>query len=164
MKKNICILIVTFNRKKNLEKLLNSLICLKEQISGIFIFDNNSTDGTADMLKEMNNIDYIVKNEVIMKKNNSIDYYYYKNNQNEGGAKGFHEGLRRISSMKEFEYVWVMDDDVLPEPDCLEKLMKYQSENAMITIPNRTDENFNDKVCIKIDKKNPNTDLNKKKE
>ena len=71
MKKNICILIVTFNRKKNLEKLLNSLICLKEQISGIFIFDNNSTDGTADMLKEMNIIDYIVKNEVIMKKNNS---------------------------------------------------------------------------------------------
>ncbi len=24
--------------------------------------------------------------------------------------------------MKEFEYVWVMDDDVLPEPDCLEKI------------------------------------------
>ena len=155
MKKNICILIVTFNRKKNLEKLLDSLICLKEQISGIFIFDNNSTDGTADILKEMNIIDYIVKDEVIMKKNKSIDYYYYKNNQNEGAAKGFHEGLRMINSMKEFEYVWVMDDDVLPEPDCLENLMKYQSENAMITIPNRTDENFNDKVCIKIDRKNP---------
>lgn len=155
MKKNICILIVTFNRKKYLEKLLNNLISQKDQISGIFIFDNNSSDGTEDMLKKMHIIDNVVKNKVLFKNDNYIDYYFYKNSENGGGARGFHEGLKMVHDMNKFEYIWIMDDDVLPEQNCLKYLMKYQSEDTMITIPNRTDENFNDKVCIAIDKKNP---------
>ena len=155
MKEKICIVIVTFNRKKYLEKLLKNLISQKYKISGIFIFDNNSSDGTENMLKEMHIIDSIEKNKVIFKNNNYIDYYYYKSSQNGGGAKGFHEGLKMVHNMNKFDYIWVMDDDVLPEQNCLEYLMKYQSDDTMITIPNRTDENFNDKVCVAIDKKNP---------
>lgn len=155
MKEKICIVIVTFNRKKYLEKLLKNLISQKDKISGIFIFDNNSSDGTENMLKEIHIIDSIEKNKVIFKNNNYIDYYYYKSSQNGGGAKGFHEGLKMVHNMNKFDYIWVMDDDVLPEQNCLEYLMKYQSDDTMITIPNRTDENFNDKVCVAIDKKNP---------
>ena len=42
--------------------------------------------------------------------------------RNRGGAGGFHEGLR-LAVERGADLVWLMDDDGLPEPDCLEALL-----------------------------------------
>ena len=151
---NLCVLIVTYNRKVYLEKLLNNIVKNKK-IENIFIFDNYSNDDTTELLKKMKIIDEVEENKIISTINKNIQYYYYRNSENSGGSGGFHKGFELISNMNKFEYIWAMDDDVIPDEDCLNRLLMYQSEDTMITIPNRTDENYEDKVCTSIDLTNP---------
>lgn len=151
---NVCTLIVTYNRKIYLEKLLKN-ITKNKNVKNILIFDNFSNDGTTELLKEMKIIDEVKENEIISNKKENVQYYYYRNNKNTGGAGGFHKGFELIQNMKKFDFIWLMDDDVLPDENCLNNLLKYQSEDTMITIPNRTDENFNDNVFVSIDLTNP---------
>ena len=45
-----------------------------------------------------------------------------------------------------------MDDDVYPEPDCLGKIMEQMFlQNVHVGIPNRTDENFDDRAITNFD-------------
>ncbi len=45
-----------------------------------------------------------------------------------------------------------MDDDVYPEPDCLGKIMEQMFlQNVQVGIPNRTDENFDDRAITNFD-------------
>jgi rhamnopyranosyl-N-acetylglucosaminyl-diphospho-decaprenol beta-1,3/1,4-galactofuranosyltransferase len=48
---------------------------------------------------------------------------------NVGPAGGYAAGLD-AASRQDFETVWVMDDDVVPEPTCLERLAATLEENA----------------------------------
>ena len=40
---------------------------------------------------------------------------------NLGGSGGFYEGMKRVP--EDASWVWIMDDDTIPNPDCLEKLL-----------------------------------------
>ena len=46
---------------------------------------------------------------------------------NRGGAGGFHEGLR-LAVERGADLVWLMDDDGLPDPDCLDLLLAHHGE------------------------------------
>ncbi|MBV1836162.1 glycosyltransferase [Acetobacter estunensis] len=43
--------------------------------------------------------------------------------RNEGSAGGFHAGLRRAAQLRDMRFVWVLDDDNLPEENALSVLM-----------------------------------------
>ena len=68
-----------------------------------------------------------------------------------------------MHDLKEFDYLWIMDDDVLPEDDCLERLLEFQTKDRMITIPNRSDLNYEDKAIVKMNMSNPFKIFMKKK-
>lgn len=103
----IVALVVTYNRKTLLEQCLQ---CLGAQTvpCDILVVDNASTDGTADFLKEQT------------AQNPKLGFH--KMDQNMGGAGGFHFGMK-LALEKGYEFVWLMDDDTLPRPDALEKLL-----------------------------------------
>ena len=117
----ICCAIVTFNRKECLVKLLDGLCKQTMKIKNISILDNCSTDGTKFLLMEKGII------EKSQSENNEEKHYqgtfndikidYFVNDSNTGGAGGFSK-LLNIVSRKDFDYIWIMDDDVFPEPDC----------------------------------------------
>ena len=153
-KTRICALIVTFNRKEYLEKLLNSLKVQTIKLDSIFIFDNYSSDGTDKFLKENNYIDEIKEEKLYEKSIDKIKYLYYRNNENSGGAGGFNKAFSIVKELN-YDYIWVMDDDVMPKPNCLEELLKYQTDETMITIPNRTENGFVDNIIIKMNLSNP---------
>jgi rhamnopyranosyl-N-acetylglucosaminyl-diphospho-decaprenol beta-1,3/1,4-galactofuranosyltransferase len=44
--------------------------------------------------------------------------------ENTGGAGGFHDGLE-LAVERGADLVWLMDDDGLPEPDCLARLLEH---------------------------------------
>lgn len=96
--------VVTYNR---LELLEQCIACLKEQTApcDILLVDNASTDGTENWAP------------------GQTELYYYNTGANLGGAGGFNIGMRRAVELG-YDYVWVMDDDCLPEPDALEKLLE----------------------------------------
>lgn len=97
--------IVTYNRLDSLKRVVE---CVKNQtynINEIYIINNNSTDGTADWLKSVQGIKIIHQDNI-------------------GGAGGFHTGVKTCYEQGA-DWIWMMDDDVFPQKDCLETLLKY---------------------------------------
>ncbi len=100
----VCAVVVTYNR---LELLKQCVEALRAQSTGcdILIVDNASTDGTAQWAAGQQ------------------DCRYRNTGSNLGGAGGFNRGMRWAVEAG-YEFVWIMDDDTLPEPDALEKLLE----------------------------------------
>ena len=98
----IIAVVVTFNR---LELLKKTISCLRNtpELEAIVIVNNDSTDGTDVWLD--NQKDLIVIHQ-----------------SNVGGAGGFVTGMKRAHSMGA-DWIWCMDDDVFPRPDCLGQLL-----------------------------------------
>ncbi len=148
----VCAVIVTYNRKECLERLINALLSQKYKLTGILIFDNQSSDGTDEFLLEKsytNSIEECVLHSSIT---DSTIIYYYRNKENNGGAGGFCEALNLLSDLN-YSFYWIMDDDVLPEQDCLGNLIKFQDSYCMITIPNRTGYGYQDYAIEYVDMK-----------
>jgi hypothetical protein len=90
--------------------LKESVLAVKAQtypLQRIIIIDNHSTDGTADYLQELS--------EDPLFKIITMD-------KNLGGAGGFSEGIKQ-AAYEIADWIWVMDDDTIPQSDSLEKLL-----------------------------------------
>ncbi|MFT3931309.1 MAG: glycosyltransferase family 2 protein [Spongiibacteraceae bacterium] len=118
MNKSIIAVVVTYNRKNLLLKCLEGLIAQSVPLSRIILIDNASTDGTKELLDKSS-----------YASNSLLNYHLMPTNT--GGAGGFHEGMRQ-AMQHEPAWIWVMDDDVSPEPDALEQLLKYTSISECI--------------------------------
>lgn len=138
----VAAVVVTFNRKNLLIECLNALLNQTYKLTSIIIIDNASTDGTYEILKEKGYLD-----------NDVIDYIKLKENM--GGAGGFHEGIKR-GYEKGYEWLWIMDDDVKPDKDCLSILMNHK-EVGNVLIPLRLSRklDISEFPAIKYDLKNP---------
>lgn len=101
--------VVTYNRKELLKKCISAILSQTVVPDKIIIIDNHSSDGTGKLLKDES-----------MLKNPHIEYHYLS--KNTGGAGGFYHGMS-IAKRDKADWVWIMDDDVIPEKDALEKLI-----------------------------------------
>lgn len=113
---NIYAVVVTYNRKDILTKCIDAILTQTHPVSKLVIIDNNSTDGTEKYLKKEG---YIGSEPV---KDNTDKIVYKKLPQNIGGAGGFHEGMKAARE-EDADWIWIMDDDVIPEKNCLEELV-----------------------------------------
>ncbi len=102
-------ILVTHNRKFLLQKSLIALTNQTTQPSRLLIVDNASTDGTREMLKTEGWL-------------NRPNVELLALPVNIGGAGGFYSGIKHAYEL-EADWIWVMDDDCIPEPDAFEKLM-----------------------------------------
>lgn len=152
---NICVATVTYNRKEYLLKLLNALSVQTYHIDTIYIVDNHSNDGTMGMLIQHGVIvSDGISDSVFSGLWRGIRINYYYNDINTGGAGGF-EQVFRIAASGDHDFLWAMDDDVLPERDCLEILLSMMDDNHKITFPSRTDSNFTDYISVSYNLTNP---------
>lgn len=103
-KDSVAAVVVTFNRLELLKQCVDSLRA-QTVYCDILIVDNASTDGTGQWVASQ------------------PDLAYQNTGSNLGGAGGFNLGMRWAVEAG-CEYVWVMDDDTLPKPDALEKLLE----------------------------------------
>ena len=103
MEKRTAAVVVTYNRKDLLIENIQCLIGQKPEAPAIIIIDNHSNDGTKDAIQH-----YINTNQI----------QYCDTGANLGGAGGFSFGIK-YAAQKGFDYVWVMDDDCMPNPDAL---------------------------------------------
>lgn len=105
--------VVTYNRKECLKKCIESLRIQTYKNFDILIVNNGSTDGTDIYLDSQNDIKTI-------------------HQENVGGAGGFYSGMK-YGYDKGYEWVWLMDDDGIPDKSCLENMLRYQKEYAFIS-------------------------------
>lgn len=144
MDKKVGVIIVTYNRLNCLKKLLQGLAEQTYPLEKILVFDNNSSDETIDYLQSQGFNDYNLQKDVAQK-------LYFANDTNLGGAGGFSKAVE-LAQKLDIDNLWIMDDDVLPEPECLAKLLaKMEEKDVQIVLPSREDENYTDRVCLDID-------------
>jgi len=104
--------VLTYNRKAALEECLAALAAQTRAPDQILVVDNAGTDGTAEMVRSS----YPSVELVVLERN-------------VGASGGFHEGIR-IAYERGAEWIWTMDDDVIPERDALEKLLEAEKALA----------------------------------
>jgi rhamnopyranosyl-N-acetylglucosaminyl-diphospho-decaprenol beta-1,3/1,4-galactofuranosyltransferase len=99
----IHIAILTFNNRSMLADLLRDIEKQTLQPDKVFVVDNASTDGTADLM------------------NASFPGISYERlPENTGSSGGYHRLLELATPNSDF--VWTLDDDVRAQPDALENL------------------------------------------
>lgn len=97
--------VVTYNRLPLLKECIAALL-QQPDLSHIIVVDNNSTKDTQDYLSNLGN-----------------EIEYLRLEKNIGGAGGFYTGVKYFAEHTLDDYVWVMDDDTIPEADALHKLL-----------------------------------------
>jgi rhamnopyranosyl-N-acetylglucosaminyl-diphospho-decaprenol beta-1,3/1,4-galactofuranosyltransferase len=107
--RRIVAVVVTFNRLDLLQRLVGRLE-ETEAVDEVLVVDNASTDGTGTWLRGFEARS--ARTSTIVKTTNT------------GGAGGFHDGLAWAVE-RGADLVWLMDDDGLPEPDCLSRLLAH---------------------------------------
>jgi rhamnopyranosyl-N-acetylglucosaminyl-diphospho-decaprenol beta-1,3/1,4-galactofuranosyltransferase len=133
----VAVVVVTFNRADLLARMLDGLARLERQPDAVIVVDNASTDHTARALAEST----LPGLEVIT------------SDDNLGGAGGFHLGVKAAYD-KGFDRIWLMDDDVVPAPDCLTVLMA-QDEACLMAVRENTAGALVEKAAIRFDLTNP---------
>lgn len=113
----ICTVIVTFNRKDMLKECIQGVLNQTVPELSILIIDNNSTDGTEELIKT--HFAHLPQLEYINLK------------QNTGGAGGFHYGVKTAFE-RGYDWLWLMDDDVEPEPNTLELMLNQKRDSLCI--------------------------------
>jgi len=105
----VAAIVVTYNRLELLKQVVNGLLNQTLQPSKIIIINNNSSDGTKEWL------------EILIKEYSHITII---NQENTGSSGGQHTGTKAAYEMG-YEWIWTMDDDAMPAPECLENLMLH---------------------------------------
>ena len=105
--------IVTYNRLELLKECLETVSQQSAPLHRIVVIDNASDDGTGAFLKQFSD---------------NSSYHVVTCEKNLGGAGGFALGLK-TAVLDGADYVWIMDDDTIPERDALLNLTKHVGGN-----------------------------------
>jgi rhamnopyranosyl-N-acetylglucosaminyl-diphospho-decaprenol beta-1,3/1,4-galactofuranosyltransferase len=103
--RRIVAVVVTYNRLALLQRLVTRLGQVGE-LDEVLVVDNASTDGTGPWLA----------GAPVASRSLST---------NSGGAGGFHDGLEWAVE-RGADLIWLMDDDGLPDEDCLSRLLEHR--------------------------------------
>ena len=98
--------VVTYNRKALLRQCIAKILSQKGNRCDVVVIDNASTDGTDEMIRQEYSIPEV---------------RYYNTGMNLGGAGGFAYGIKKAVEAG-YQYLWIMDDDTLPDENALDEL------------------------------------------
>ena len=133
----VAIVVVTYNRADLLDPMLAGLGALDHPADLVLVIDNASTDHTPDVLARCD----LPGLEVV------------RTLENVGGAGGFHLGMRTAYE-RGVDRIWVMDDDVIPAPECLTVLLA-QDEACLTSVREERDGGLVEKAATRFDLRNP---------
>jgi GT2 family glycosyltransferase len=139
---SVAVVIVTFNRADLLSRMLDGLAAQTRRPDAVFVVDNASTDHTREVLEARAKL-----GDVALRLTHSPD--------NLGGAGGFNLGVR-LAYDAGYDRIWLVDDDVVPAPDCLAVLMA-QDEPCLAAVREDTRGALVEKAAVEFDLRSPFT-------
>ncbi len=108
----VSVCIPTYNRKDYLKETLDSILAQTYKDYEIVIVDDGSTDGTADMIKQLN---FPVT-------------YYWQENSGDAAARN------KLIELARGQYISFIDSDDLLLPDAIERMVKVMEAEGRDTI------------------------------
>ena len=136
MSESVAVVIVTFNRADLLVRMLDGLAHQTHRPDAVFVIDNASVDHTRGVLAR-----------------NDLPLRITHLDENLGGAGGFHLGVQQAHDAG-FDRIWLVDDDVVPAPDCLALLMA-EDEACLMSVREDTAGRLVEKAATRFDLRNP---------
>ena len=133
----VAVVIVTYNRADLLARCLDGLAASTRRPDAVVVVDNASTDHTRAVLEGRDDLPLQVVHSP----------------ENLGGAGGFHLGVR-TAYVAGYDRIWLMDDDVVPAPTCLEVLMAHPGP-ALIAVREDREGRLCEKAATDFDLRNP---------
>ncbi len=115
MNQKVSAVIVTFNRLALLKEVIESLQQQETAISHLIVVDNASESDTQSYLESLGD---------------RIEYVRLPNNI--GGAGGFNAGIRYFMAHTSDDFVWLMDDDTVPQSDTLSQLLAFSNVKKIL--------------------------------
>ena len=133
---SVAVVIVTYNRGDLLTLMLDGLAAQTRPADAVYVVDNASSDHTRDAL---------ARDDLPLHVTHSTD--------NLGGAGGFHLGVRQAYDAGH-DRIWLVDDDVVPAPDCLAVLLAT-GEECVAAVREDTSGRLVEKAAVDFDLRNP---------
>ena len=99
----VAAVIVTYNGKDYLKNCIDAVKAQTQKLDKIIVVNNSSTDGTTEWLNQQSDLHHILQ-------------------PNSGSSGGQYTGIKTAFEEK-CDWVWCLDQDIIPKPDALEKLL-----------------------------------------
>ena len=133
----VAVVVVTYNRADLLVGMLAGLAAQIRVPDAVIVVDNASTDHTKQVLDAATNAGLVRLHMT----------------DNLGGAGGFHAGVA-AAHQQGFDRIWLMDDDVVPAPDCLAELLAHD-EHCLMAVREDSRGRLVEKAATRFDLRNP---------
>jgi rhamnopyranosyl-N-acetylglucosaminyl-diphospho-decaprenol beta-1,3/1,4-galactofuranosyltransferase len=133
----VAVVVVTYDRADLLGRMLAGLAALERLPDAVIVVDNASSDHTPETLAAATNPGLQV----------------IRTDDNLGGSGGFHLGVKTAYDAG-FDRIWLMDDDVVPAPDCLTVLLA-QDEACLMAVREDLAGRLVEKAATRFDLRNP---------
>lgn len=133
MSPRIVAVVVTWNRRDLLRRIIDAIDASTHPVDELIVVDNASTDDSVEMVRGLET---------------TVPIRIVELASNTGGAGGFHAGLE-TAMKRDADLIWLMDDDGLPTPDCLERLLPYADRYDFLG-PAVVAEQDNSRLCFPI--------------
>lgn len=116
MNKKVAIVILNYKNPSDTIECVKSIQCSSYKDYNIFIVDNNSMDGSFEQLTKT-----------------YPQYQVYETGNNGGYAAGNNFAIK-IALKQNYDYVAIVNNDVIVEKDTLKKLVDYLNQNCQVGI------------------------------
>jgi GT2 family glycosyltransferase len=107
----VAAIVITFNRLAFLNEIIDAIRQQSRKPDAIFIINNSSTDGTDEWLNQQSDLTIIRQ-------------------ENSGSSGGQFTGFKAVFDAG-YDWIWTMDDDVVPAQNSLEILLQDFDENTI---------------------------------
>jgi rhamnopyranosyl-N-acetylglucosaminyl-diphospho-decaprenol beta-1,3/1,4-galactofuranosyltransferase len=133
----VAVVVVTYNRADLLGRMLDGLAAQTHEPDAVIVIDNASDDHTRQVLES----------------HLGLHLQRIHLETNTGGAGGFETGVRAAYDQG-FDRIWLMDDDVVPAPDCLAVLMA-EDEACVMSVREDVHGHLVEKAAVDFDLSRP---------
>jgi GT2 family glycosyltransferase len=113
----VCGIIVNWNRKEDIIKCIKSLKKINYDGFDILVVDNASADGSVEAIKK-----------------EFTDVEIMENKENLGGSGGFNKGISHALEKDKYDYLWLLDNDIIVSSESLNELLKAFSTDNKIAV------------------------------